>query len=85
MANVRAVRYRRLALAEGDKTKAADLLLKLADECDRGILCTSEWLSARLRPPPSRDHHYPVEWGNSRLERLAAGCVVRLDGIAKRP
>ena len=47
MANVRAVRYRRLALSEGDKAKA-DLLLKLADESDRGILCTSEWLSARL-------------------------------------
>jgi hypothetical protein len=47
MANARAVRYRRLALAEGDKTKA-DLLLMLADESDRGILCTSEWLSARL-------------------------------------
>jgi hypothetical protein len=47
MANARAVRYRRLALAEGDKAKA-DLLLKLADESDRGILCTSEWLSTRL-------------------------------------
>jgi hypothetical protein len=47
MTNARAVRYRRLALAEGDKAKA-DLLLKLADECDRGILCTSEWLSARV-------------------------------------
>jgi hypothetical protein len=47
MTNARAVRYRRLALAEGDKAKA-DLLLKLADECGRGILCTSEWLSARL-------------------------------------
>jgi hypothetical protein len=47
MANVRAVRYRRLALAEKDKA-TADLLCLLADECDRGILCTSEWLSARL-------------------------------------
>jgi hypothetical protein len=46
MGNARAVRYRRLALAEGDKA-AADLLFKLADECDRGILYTSEWLSAR--------------------------------------
>jgi hypothetical protein len=46
MSNARAVRYRRLALAEEDKAKA-DLLLKLADECDRGILCTTEWLSAR--------------------------------------
>jgi hypothetical protein len=46
MGNAGAVRYRRLALAEEDKAKA-DLLFKLADECDRGILCTSEWLSAR--------------------------------------
>jgi len=46
MSNARAVRYRRLALASGDKANA-DLLLKLADECDRGILCTTEWLSAR--------------------------------------
>ena len=43
--STRAMRYRRLALAEGDKSKA-DLLLKLADECDRGVLCTAEWLSA---------------------------------------
>ena len=34
MSKARAVRYRRLALAEEDKAKA-DLLL-LADECDRG-------------------------------------------------
>ena len=45
MSNPRAVRYRRLALAEDDKTKA-DLLLKLADECDLGVLCTAEWRSA---------------------------------------
>ena len=46
MSNPRAVRYRRLALAQQNKT-IADLLLKLADECDRGILCTAEWRSAR--------------------------------------
>jgi hypothetical protein len=39
MSNARAVRYRRLALA-ADKKANADLLLKLADECDRGLLCT---------------------------------------------
>ena len=43
MGNAGAVRYRRLALAEDDKANA-DLLFKIADECDRGILCTSEWL-----------------------------------------
>jgi hypothetical protein len=35
----RAVRYRRLALAEPDKSKAA-LLQKIADEAERGVLCT---------------------------------------------
>jgi len=59
MSNARAVRYRRLALAEEDRAKA-DLLLKLADESDRGILCTAEWLSAQPyrkieQPPNARD------------------------------
>jgi hypothetical protein len=35
----RAIRYRRLALAEPDASKVA-LLLKLADEAERGVLCT---------------------------------------------
>ena len=35
----RAVRYRRLALGEPDKAKAA-LLQKIADEAERGVLCT---------------------------------------------
>jgi hypothetical protein len=35
----RAVRYRGLALAEPDKAKAA-LLFKIADEAERGVLCT---------------------------------------------
>jgi hypothetical protein len=35
----RAVRYRRLALAEPDKAKAT-LLFKIADEAERGVLCT---------------------------------------------
>jgi hypothetical protein len=35
----RAVRYWRLALAEPDKAKAA-LLQKIADEAERGVLCT---------------------------------------------
>jgi hypothetical protein len=59
MSNARAIRYRRLALAEEDNAKA-DLLHKLADECDRGLLCTTEWLSARPslkneQPPKARD------------------------------
>jgi hypothetical protein len=35
----RAVRYRRLALGEPDKAKAA-LLHKIADEAEQGLLCT---------------------------------------------
>jgi len=46
MSSIRAVRYRKLALATKERADA-DLLLKLADECDRGLLCTAEWLSAR--------------------------------------
>jgi hypothetical protein len=46
MTNARAVRYRRLALAEVDQAKS-DLLNKLAGEADQGILCTAEWISAR--------------------------------------
>jgi hypothetical protein len=46
MNNSRAVRYRRLALAEDDREKA-DLLYKLANEADKGILCTAGWISAR--------------------------------------
>jgi hypothetical protein len=66
LGNVRAVRYRRLALAERD-TANADLLLRLADECDRGILCTSEWLSARLslkneQPPNAGDAKVRPDW-----------------------
>src|SRR5258705_6053829 len=66
MSNARAIRYRRLALATEDKA-TADLLLKLADECDRGILCTAEWRSARpsLRKeqaPEAGDAEVRFEW-----------------------
>jgi hypothetical protein len=55
MSSVRAVRYRKLALATKERADA-DLLLKLADECDRGLLCTTEWLSAQpsFEEPPSK-------------------------------
>ena len=46
MSRDRAARYRRLALKEPDKEKA-ELLRLLADEADRGVLVTTEWLSAR--------------------------------------
>jgi len=45
----RAVRYRRLAMAEPDKDKAA-LLQKIADEAERGVLCTTD---QRLSLPPA--------------------------------
>ena len=41
MTSPRAVRYRRLALAERDSEKA-ELLRLLADEADRGVLFTVE-------------------------------------------
>lgn len=61
MSNARAVRYRRLALAEQDKAKAV-LLHKLADECDQGLLCTAERLSDRpslTNEPPKADDAKP--------------------------
>jgi hypothetical protein len=67
MSNVRAVRYRRLALAAEDKATAV-LLLKLADECDRGLLCTAEWVSAagpsrkNEEPPKPEDARMPFQW-----------------------
>jgi hypothetical protein len=66
MSSVRAIRYRRLALAQQDKT-IADLLLKLADECDRGILCTAERRSAwrprkNEQPPQAGDAKFQFEW-----------------------
>ena len=61
MSSPRAVRYRRLALAEDDKTKA-DLLLTLADECDRGVLCTADrWLSRKDQQPPKSEEF--KAWG----------------------
>jgi hypothetical protein len=61
--NARAVRYRRLALAQQNKT-IADLLLKLADECDRGILCTAEWRSAW----PPRKNEQPPQAGDAKFQ-----------------
>jgi hypothetical protein len=42
MSNPRAVKYRRLALQEPDKENA-QLLRLIADEADRGVLCSVEW------------------------------------------
>ena len=63
MSNARALRYRKLALAEKDKA-IADLLLKLADECDRAF---SARLNGRLprkneQPPRAEDAKLRFEW-----------------------
>jgi hypothetical protein len=42
----RAIRYRRLAIAEPDERKAA-LLRKLAEEAERGVLCTVDQMPSR--------------------------------------
>ena len=42
----RAIRYRRLAIAEPDKCKAA-YLRKLAEEAERGVLCTVDQMPSR--------------------------------------
>jgi hypothetical protein len=42
--NSRAVRYRRLALAEPDPEKSK-LLQLIADEAERGVLVTAEWMT----------------------------------------
>jgi len=44
MSTARAVRYRRLSLIEQDNEKAR-LLQLIADESDRGILFTADWIS----------------------------------------
>ncbi len=46
MSNSRSVRYRRLAMIESDPAKA-NLLNRIADEADRGVLITTEGLHTR--------------------------------------
>ncbi len=60
MSNARAIRYRRLALAQEDKA-TADLLLKLADECDQGLLCTAV-PRKNEQPPKAGDARWRFEW-----------------------
>jgi hypothetical protein len=53
MSNPRAARYRRLALLEPDSQKAR-LLQLLADEAERGVLCTTELTRSKVHvEPPS--------------------------------
>lgn len=51
----RALRYRKLALAEQDNEKAA-LLNRIADEAERGVLCTTDnRQDDSFQPPHSVD------------------------------
>jgi hypothetical protein len=60
MSNARAVRYRRLALIEQDNEKAK-LLQLIADEADRGVLFTSEWLSRPSSLPKNQSPEKPTD------------------------
>jgi hypothetical protein len=61
LSDARAVRYRRLALASRVKADA-DLLLKLADECDRGVLCAPKWRSALPPKLKTGDTSFRFGW-----------------------
>ena len=50
MSNPRAVRYRRLALAETDPDKVR-LLHQIAEEAEQGILVTPDWRGPPASPP----------------------------------
>jgi hypothetical protein len=69
MTNPRAIRYRRLALAEPDALKA-DVLRSIADEAERGVLVTSDLrrpARAKASAPtlPPLDVPITVKAGNS--------------------
>jgi hypothetical protein len=51
--HARAIRYRELALAEPDRSKA-DMLLMLADEAERDVLCTADWLFEKWQDTPAK-------------------------------
>ena len=50
MDQLRALRYRKLALQEPNKEKV-QLLQLLADEADRGVLCSVEWTRHKIKAP----------------------------------
>jgi hypothetical protein len=55
MTNGRAVRYRRLALAERDPENAR-LLQLIADEAESGVLATADWMTPAnyMGEPPKK-------------------------------
>ena len=52
MSNPRALRYRRLALQEPDSERA-QLLRAIAEEAERGVLCTAEWIKPKIHVEPA--------------------------------
>jgi hypothetical protein len=60
MSNPRAVRYRKLALVEQDNEKA-QLLRLIADEADRGVLYTADWISRRYGDANSEPPVKPID------------------------
>jgi hypothetical protein len=56
--HVRAVRYRRLALAEPDKAKAA-ILKQIADEAERDVLCTVDKMDGGLQRSHRQSSNLP--------------------------
>jgi hypothetical protein len=63
MTNGRAARYRRLALAERDPENAR-LLQLIADESERGVKVTADWMTQYMGEPPKKaDGRYlPSLW-----------------------
>jgi hypothetical protein len=80
--HIRAVRYRQLALAEPDRAKA-DVLLKIADEAERDVLCTVDWWHSeipRTRPRPPNLSFPPIAAAVKPLGVVAAaesGAIAR--------
>jgi hypothetical protein len=56
--HARAVRYRQLALAEPDRARAA-VLLTIADEAERDVLCTVD--SSNLGFTRQREQNIPIQ------------------------
>jgi hypothetical protein len=72
MTQDRTARYRRLASAEPHAGRA-QLLSRLADESDRGVLVTTDWLrSAKLSVLPGIGNTEPLATPNRRGLRFAS-------------
>jgi hypothetical protein len=71
----RAIRYRRLALAEPDPEKAR-ALRQIADEADRGVAVTSDWMSpAKYTGQPPKEPDRDVKASRSRATCRAVAAL----------